>query len=84
MSIATNLSGWFVGMFPEWDVPEFIAQLDGQVNAVFAGLSGLGAWVDFNITFTVVGLALLAYLTGLTIKAARAVASYIPFVGGAG
>lgn len=84
VAVGEGFIGWLTGLMPEWDPPAWFIAFDEQVNGVFATLDGLGAWIDWVLLLVVVGLALATWLTCLSIKALRAVASYVPFFGGSG
>lgn len=84
MNVTSTFLVWLAGLFPAVDIPAWFVGLDDQYNALMAPISGVGAWVDFNIMITCVTFALGVWLVCFIIKLLRAVASYIPFFGGAG
>jgi hypothetical protein len=84
ITIGIGFAGWVVGLFPEWDVPSEVAGFDDMLNGFIAPFSSLGAWVPWTVIFICVGLAVAAWVIGWGVKAIRAVAAHVPFVGGAG
>ncbi|GAA2084158.1 hypothetical protein GCM10009840_21060 [Pseudolysinimonas kribbensis] len=84
IDVATGFAAWFASLFPVWEPPEWLVHLDDQVNPVLDNLAGVGAWVDWTFILAVVSAVLLCWGITLSIKVLRAVASYLPFIGGAG
>ncbi len=84
VGLGANISAWFASLFPDWTPPDFLVHLDTQVNGVLANLTGVGVWADWSYILVVVVGVLTVWVTAAIVKLARAVASYIPFFGGAG
>lgn len=76
--------GWFWSLWPDWTPPEFLTQVGTQINGVLANLDGVGAWVHWVYVLGIITVVLGVWVIGLLIKTARAVATYLPFVGGSG
>lgn len=81
VSLAAFVGSWFV---VEWEVAPFFVNFDSTINDVLDNLSGVGAWVDWGITFTVVGAVVLAWIVGLGVKLVRQIAAHLPVIGGSG
>lgn len=82
--ICMDLAVFFAGLFPEWEIPEFMTSGDGWLGVMAESLYGLGVWVDWGalgICLTAVGGV---YVVAGLIKLARAVIAHLPMVGGAG
>lgn len=84
LGLAATVTDWFWSLWPDWTPPAFLSGLGDQINAVLANVAGLGAWVDWVFVIPIAGAVFLVWGVGLAIKTARAVASYVPFFGGAG
>lgn len=80
-----QLQGWLTAQFPtDWTVPDFFANLDDTVNSVLSNLNNVGVWVDWPVVIGCVSAVVLTWVATAAIKLIRAIASYIPFFGGAG
>ena len=85
MSIGVLVSNWFASLWPtDFQVPDFIVNLDTMINDILANLSGVGVWADWVFILAVVGVVLVVWLLALGVKVLRAIAAHIPFFGGAG
>lgn len=84
--LGVSLLGWIAGLFPP--APDSLEDTLSEGHGMWADLltsfDGLGAWVDWAWVLTIVGLAVSIYLVMFVVKLLRAVASYLPFFGGAG
>lgn len=83
ISIGTSVAGWFGGLFPTDDPPSWFVGLSSSFNSITSQFDA-GSWVSWTIPVTVTGSVLAVWLTMFGIKAVRAIASYLPFFGGAG
>jgi hypothetical protein len=81
---ALGIATWFCTLFPAWDPPAWFVSLGSSLAGLVSGMSGLGGWIDWPIVSVIAAAAIGTWLVCLGIKALRAIASYIPFVGGAG
>ena len=84
LGIGVAIAQWFVDLLPDWDVPPEITNFDGMVNDFFATFEGVGVWAPWPLVLACVAIALGSWVIGITVKTARAVASYLPFFGGSG
>lgn len=82
--LGITVADWFVSLLPEWDVPPEILGFATTVNDFVAGFSGLGVWAPWPLVIACAGIAVTAWVIGLTVKGIRALAAHIPLVGGAG
>lgn len=84
LGLAVVINDFVTGLFPDIEFPDWFVNIDDRFNAVFASIDGLGAWVDFGLAITCVMAALGTWVSCLGIKALRAAAAHVPFVGGSG
>lgn len=85
MDAWTSIQLWIVSLFPsDFTVPDFFVHFDATLNGVIANLNGVGAWIDWPVAIACVSATVLVWGVAATIKLVRAVASYLPFFGGAG
>lgn len=77
-----TIGEWFLGLFPEWEVPAEIAGFDTTLNGFIGSFDGLGVWVPWALLVVCVGIAIASYLIGLTVRAARWVLGLAPTMGG--
>lgn len=85
IGVGVAIANWIATLFPQdWEPPTFITELDTTVNSVIANVDGMAVWADWAYILAVVGVVVLVWGIGLSIKLARAVAAHIPFFGGAG
>lgn len=84
MSIAVEFVGWVVALFPQWDVPAWLLDVDDVANQILAGLTGLGAWVNWGLLFACFALQLTTFLVCLGIKGLMKLAAHFPQFGGSG
>jgi hypothetical protein len=81
---ACGFASWIASLFPVWNVPPSLASPGSLVNTVMASAVGLGAWVDWTVFAAVVGAVVGTYVVMFAVKLLLRIASYLPFVGGAG
>ena len=84
MQLATGFMSWVASLFPAWTPPAEFTQLSGMVSTVMGWFVGLGVWVPWSLIGACVGIQLAAWAIALGVKAIRAAASHVPFVGGHG
>jgi hypothetical protein len=84
IGVGTSVGSWFASLWPSWTPPAFLTDLSTTVNGLLANLNGVGAWADWGFIFGVVAAVLLVWVFSAAVKLIRAVASYLPFIGGAG
>jgi hypothetical protein len=84
VGLFTGIGSWVGSLFPDWTPPAFLTQLASQVNGLLANLNGVGVWVDWTYILVIVVAVLGTWVITLGVKTARALASYLPFFGGAG
>jgi len=82
--VGVAIATFFVELLPAWSPPVELVQLDETVNGWLASLGGLSPWVPWPVVILSVVLAVGTWAAALSVKAIRAVASYLPFIGGAG
>jgi hypothetical protein len=81
---ACGFASWIASLFPVWNVPPSMASPGSLVAQVMASFVGLGAWVDWVVFSAVITAVVGTYLVMFTVKLLLRIASYLPFVGGAG
>lgn len=84
LGLASTITQWFWSLWPDWTAPAFLTDVSSQINGVLSNLAGVGAWVDWPYVLAVVAAVLIAWGLGFGVKVIRAVASYLPFIGGSG
>lgn len=84
LGIGDNVSAWLAGMWPDWTPPDFLVHFDTTLNGILHNLDGVSVWADWPFMLVVVALVLGVWATTAGVKLVRAIASYLPFVGGAG
>lgn len=82
--VACLFAAWVATLFPSWQVPDWFSGLGTTINGVLANLNGVGVWVPWTVILSVVTAVLGTWVVCAGIKLMRAIASYIPFFGGAG
>lgn len=81
-SVAAALMEWLAGLFPDYELPAWFAEMGVTIAAVTAGLSGLGAWVNWVVLNSAIASVLLAWAIFGSIKLSRVAAGHLP--GGVG
>lgn len=84
LTLASTVIAWLVGLLDGITIPDWLLTLDDSWNAVVAPLDGVAVWVPWALVIPITLLCVATYFVCLVIKYARAIASYIPFFGGAG
>jgi hypothetical protein len=84
LDIAAGFVGWFASLFSGFTVPQWFADMGTSMGGLLSGLNGLGGWIDWPVVSIAAASALATWAVCLGIKTVRAIASYIPFFGGAG
>lgn len=84
LDLGRSVAGWLASLFPPWDVPSQVTSLPGLLRTLAGYAAGLGGWVDWGVLSACAGVAVATWVVCLGIKVFRAIASYLPFVGGAG
>lgn len=84
LDIGAGFVAWLVSLFPSWDVPVWFSDFGSLVTDVTAGLSGLGAWVAWDVLNGCIVAVLGSWVIFSTIKLVRVGAGHIPGVGGNG
>lgn len=84
LDLGASIVNWLASLFPPWQVPSQVTGLPGMLSQLLAGMGGLGGWIDWGVVSAAVGVAVSTWIVCLVIKTLRAIASYLPFVGGAG
>ena len=84
LAVGADMSEWFANLWPDWTPPVFITEFAGNLNSLLADLDGVAVWADWGYILAIVGIVLATWGITFAIKILRAIASYIPFFGGAG
>jgi hypothetical protein len=84
LSAALGVWTWLGSLFPHVDLPSWFVDFGATVNGFFTQFAGLGAWAPWPLLGACAALSLLVWVVCIVVKGLRAVASYIPFFGGAG
>lgn len=82
LTLVEGIVDWIVPMM-SWGGAEPEAVWD-DLRGLASQFASMGVWVDWAAITIAVPLACGVWLACLVVKIARAVASYVPFVGGAG
>lgn len=82
ITLSATIADWFMGLFPEWNVPPEVAGFDNTVNGFIDDFSGLGVWAPWPLLISIAGIAIIAFTIQLTVKAARWLIGLIPTMGG--
>lgn len=82
IGLINTVATWFLGLFPEWEAPAEIVNFDATLNGFTSSFSGLGVWVPWSLLVVCVGIAIAAYLVGITVRGARWVLGLVPTMGG--
>jgi hypothetical protein len=67
-SIGVSVLGWLSSLLPTWDVPDWFANLDGNVNTVVQFGDGMGAWIDTTTIGAVISAVFIAMGIGFAVK----------------
>lgn len=81
-SVGAGLVEWLVGLFPEYTIPDWFTELGDTIAAITAGMSGMGAWVNWTLLNSCIAAVILAWSIFGGIKLTRVAAGHIP--GGVG
>lgn len=84
INLGIGFATWFVGLFPEWDVPAEVESFDSTVSGFIGPFANLSVWIPWALVLFCVVTAVGAWAIGWGVKSIRAIASHIPFLGGAG
>lgn len=84
MGLGAAFSEWIAGLFGEWDIPDFLVNLDDMINEILDNLDGVAVWVDWGFILICVLAVIGVWGVGLAVKGVRAIAAHIPFFGGSG
>ena len=84
LALGADMSAWFAGLQADWTPPVFLTEFATNLNSLLADLNGVGVWADWAYILAIVGIVLATWGITFAIKIVRAIASYIPFFGGAG
>lgn len=84
LQLTSTVVSWFWSLWPDFTVPDWIATLDDKANVVLDMVSGVAVWAPWGYLIGVAVLCLGTYFVCMLLKYGRAIASYIPFFGGAG
>lgn len=84
LNLSATFMGWFGGLFDGFELPDWLVNLDDFWNKVADPIDGLAVWVPWTLVIGALVVCVSTYFVCLVIKYARAIASYIPFFGGAG
>jgi hypothetical protein len=83
-AVGVAIADWVASLMPAIEIPDDLVHLDAAINSIFEYGDGLGAWIDINLCAVVLAIPLAVWAVGLTVRAARALAAHIPFIGGGG
>lgn len=82
IATGTAIASWFVSILPNFDVPQWFADLGLNINKFFANASGLGPFVDWNFLGIVASVPIGLWALGMLFRLARWVLSHVPLFGG--
>lgn len=84
VQLSFTVSGWVAGLFPDFEIPQWMLDSRGAMVGFLESMSGLGVWVDWGALALCVGAVAAAYGIGILIKLIRVGISHVPFFGGSG
>lgn len=82
MGVGGTIATWFITLFPQGEVADFVLTMDDKVNSILAGLSGVGVWADWAYIIGVVGVVLAVWVIGIAVRVVLTLWKLIPVVGG--
>lgn len=82
LSIFEAISAWFVGLFGDAQLPDWITGVADTFTDVVMNASGLGAWFPFVLLGAVGGFMLTLWFVLWSVKGIRWVWGLTPFSGG--
>jgi hypothetical protein len=85
IAIGSAIATWFISLLPDNDWSDgMVLTATNALSSVFTGMAALGAWFPWPL-FTVCALFVLSsYFVLFSLKIARQIWAYVPFVGGTG
>lgn len=82
ISIGTTIAQWGIGLFGNWELPDWLLGLQGMLAQLWASVVGLGAWIDWGfistVALSVIGLWGVVFL----VKGVRWLVGWLPTMGG--
>ncbi len=84
MDFASNFATWLLSLYPTVTIPSWFTGMDSWVNQIFSAVNGTSPWIPWPLVIGAGVVVLTFYLGALGFKLVLRVASYLPFIGGAG
>lgn len=84
LDVGAGFVAWLVALFPKWIPPAWFSDFGTLISNVTNGLSGLGAWVAWDVLNGCILAVLGSWVIFSGIKLARVAAGHVPGVGGNG
>ena len=84
LNLGSGFVAWLVSLLPVWPVPSWFSTIGTVVSAVTTGLSGLGAWVAWDVVNGCIVAVIGSWVIFSGLKLARVAAGHVPAVGGNG
>jgi hypothetical protein len=81
-TMAAGFASWVISLFDGMATPQWVGSFSDILAQVVAGGSGMGSWVPWALLWGVIGVTLLIWLTGFTVKSARWLVGWVPTMGG--
>lgn len=75
---------WFTSLFPPFEMPVWMSDLSININIALSWLADFEYWLDWKVILAVGTSILSVYGIVFYIRFIRAIATYIPTIGGGG
>ena len=80
-SWGSTVIGWIP---PQPAVTGVVVTAGNYIQPIIDGAASMACWIPYPVIGACLGVVVPVFLAAMTFKALRAIASYIPLVGGAG
>lgn len=84
IGLGLDVANWIGTLFEPIEIPAWATDALNGIAGFLTSIAGLGAWTPWAAIGAAVGLTLAVFGVMFGAKLVRAVASYLPFIGGAG
>jgi len=80
--LGAGFASWVISWFDGVEVPQWVTAFSDILAQIVAGAAGLGSWIPWVLLAAVVGVTLVIWLSGFTVKAVRWLVGWVPTMGG--
>jgi hypothetical protein len=85
LSLMATIGAWFMDLLPDADWSDgMVLTATNALSSVVVGMAALGAWFPWAVFTVCTTFVLSSYFVLFTLKIARQIWAYVPFVGGTG